>query len=292
MSGSGGGRKRGRPTVLTSEQRRERARLRQARRRRQVANEQFARLTNSARRIELEVLHWLDLLDFLVTIELLDPRNVENTPKIEDAVGKLLDRHLSDLRDYREEVGLPNEYFYRMRMPQGPNFRPSSSGPGTVGFWLDLDVASALDTDIEDTPEIKAHLEDVLFKFYSAIEDWRRPDAYGIPFGNVSYGRGLEAFKTTPRRTPAFGCEVNDALQAYMGRGGGGSEQPREMRLLKSEPTWSDAEVEALKRSAIRISKTTLHLSRKEAREVREREDARARAEIRERAARRRPRKD
>ena len=89
--------------------------------------------------------------------------------------------------------------------------------------------------------------------------------------------RGLEAFATKPRRTPAFGCEVNAALQAYMGRGGGGREQPREMQLLESEPTWTDADVEALKRSAIRISETTLHLSRKEAREARERAEARER---------------
>jgi hypothetical protein len=253
-SSNGGKRRRGRPVTLTPEQRSERARLRQAGHRRRVADEQWARATNSGR--DLDVLHWLDLLDFLTTIELLDPRNVENVPKIEDAVGELLTRHLNELRAWREEIGLGNSYFYSMEMPpHGPNFRPSSCEPGTVRFWIDADNVEPLEIDADDTRRIKAHLEDVLFRFYSAIEDWRRPDAYGIPWGNIGYGRGLEAFATKPRRTPAFGCEVNPALQAYMGRGGGGREQPGEMRLLESEPTWTDAEVEALKRSATRISR-------------------------------------
>jgi hypothetical protein len=42
---------------------------------------------------------------------LLDPRNVENVPKIEDAVGELLTRHLNELRAWREEIGLGNSYF-------------------------------------------------------------------------------------------------------------------------------------------------------------------------------------
>ena len=246
---SSGGRGRGRPPSLTPEQKREKDRVRQARHRRAAADEEFARLTNSARIIELEVLHWLDLLDFLVTIELLDPRDVENPPAIDDAVANLLNQFLDEVRAWRK--------------------------------------ADAVD----DTRKLRIQLEDILFTLYSAIEDWRRPDAYGIPWGNIGYGRGLEAFKTTRRRTPAFGFEIDDALQADLRGGGWGSEQPREMQLSESEPAWTDAEVEALKKAAIRISETTLRLSRKEAREARDREDARARAEIRKRAARRRPRK-
>ena len=164
MLSKGGGRKRGRPAT-TPEQKREKARLRQARHRRQVADEQFARLTNSARIIDLEVLHWLDLLDFLVTIKLLDPRNVENAPKIEDAVGELLKRHLNELRAWREETGgLGSEYFYNMMMPCGPNFRPRSAESGTVRVRVAIDDAEALEIDIDDARQMKNHLEHVLFR--------------------------------------------------------------------------------------------------------------------------------
>src|SRR6478752_1998741 len=110
---------------------------------------------NSGRYVDLDVLHWLDLLDFLATIELLDPRNVENAPKIEDAVGGLLNRHLDELRAWREESGWYsncNYYFYSMMMPPpGPNFRPSSCEPGTVRFWIDADNVQPLEIDADDT---------------------------------------------------------------------------------------------------------------------------------------------
>ena len=254
-SSSGGGRKRGRPPT-TPEQRREKARLRQAGHRRRVADEQWARATNSGRYVDLDVPHWLDLLDFLTTIELLDPRNVENAPKIEDAVGELLTRHLNELWAWREEIGLGNSYFYSMEMPpHGPNFRPSSCEPGTVRFWIDADNVEPLEIDADDTRRIKAHLEDVLFRFYSAIEDWRRPDAYGIPWGSVSYGRGLEAFKTKPRRTPAWAREVDAVLRAYLD---GGREQPEEMRLPDPETTWTKAEAMEAQRKAIIISRARM----------------------------------
>lgn len=227
MKPSDGGRKRGRPRVKTPEQRSEKARLRQARHRRKIADEQFARLTNSARIIELEVLHWLDLLDYLVVMGMLDHRDVENAPAIEDAVADLLNYHLDECRAWQKAAAAGDDFYFRLPLDgPGPNFRPRRSGPGTVRFRVDFDDAEALEIDADDTRKLRERLEDILFKLYSAIEDWRRPDAYGIPWGNIGYGRGLEAFATKPRRTPAFGFEINAATQAYMGRGAGAANSP------------------------------------------------------------------
>jgi hypothetical protein len=254
-----GGRKRGRPAKLTPEQKREKERLRKAKNRRRIADAQWARVTNSARVIDLAVLHWLDLLDFLVEIGLLDQRNVENVPAIEDAVEDLLNHHLDELRAWREADATGADYIFRLPLSgPGPNFRPSRSGPGTVRFRIDLDDAEAQEIDIDDTRRITERLEGTLFRLYSSIEDWRRPDAYGIAWGSWNHGRGLHAYNPwKPKSEP--------------------------------EPTWTKAEVEEAKRKAMIVSETTLRMSMKDAREAleaRERAEARGRTEIRERAER------
>ena len=82
-------RKRGRPRVLTPEQKRENAKRRQ-RLHRQKADREWLRATNSGRIIYLDVLHWLDLIEFLVALRVLDPSGVESPPAIEDAVEEAL----------------------------------------------------------------------------------------------------------------------------------------------------------------------------------------------------------
>lgn len=187
--------RRGRPPV-PPEQKREKAKLRQQRSRRKAAEQQFAEATNGGRRVELCVLHWLDLLDFLVTVDLLDGHDVENVFKIEAAVGSLLNFHLDELRAFRESID--GSYCIQLPAEQpGPNFRPSSSGPGTVWFWTDRDDAKILELD--DEIQIKERLEDILFRIYSNIEDHRRPDALGIPWGSFSYGRHKYAFENVTR---------------------------------------------------------------------------------------------
>lgn len=90
MKSNGGGRKRGRPATSTPDRKRKQGRLRQSRRRRRQADEKWLRGTNSGRIIYLDVLHWLDLLEFLVALKALDPKDAENPPAIEDAVGEAL----------------------------------------------------------------------------------------------------------------------------------------------------------------------------------------------------------
>ena len=151
------------------------------------------RLTNSGRRVELRIMHWENLVEFLVTVGLLDERNVRNDPKIEEAVGDLLNFHIGELRAFQES------YNYRFQLPlpePGPNFRPCSSEPRTVGFWTDVDDAEALELEIEDMRGIRDRLEEIVFRFYSAIEDWRRPDSMGIAWGSWNYGRHRDAFLT------------------------------------------------------------------------------------------------
>jgi len=90
ISSNSGRPKRGRPRVLTPEQKRENAKRRQRLHRRQKADREWLRATNSGRIIYLDVLHWLDLLEFLVALKVLDSKDVENTPAIEDAVEEAL----------------------------------------------------------------------------------------------------------------------------------------------------------------------------------------------------------
>ena len=76
------------PRVLTPEQKRGNATRRQRVHRRKQADREWSRATNSGRIIYLEVLHWLDLLEFLVALKVLALEDVENPPAIEDAVGE------------------------------------------------------------------------------------------------------------------------------------------------------------------------------------------------------------
>jgi hypothetical protein len=238
-----GGVKRGRPAFLTAEQKRERERLRKARQRRERADQEWARLTNSARYIELEVLHWLDLLDFLVAAALLDEKDVENPPAIEDAVGDLLNQHLDELRAMDEAEKTGSQYRYRLICwGEGENYRPRHSGGGTVRFCIDLADAEVLEIDIEDTRRLRDRLERVLFRYYSNIEDLRRPDAYGIPWGSFNYGRGEKAFdEHKPKPAP--------------------------------DPIWTKSDIRTMSQRWKRISDTTKRMSMKEQLERRKRDE-------------------
>ena len=195
MTSSNSGRpKRGRPRVLTPEQKRENAKRRQRLHRRQKADREWLRATNSGRIIYLDVLHWLDLLEFLVALKVLDSKDVENTPAIEDAVEEALG--LAEIRVQREELDASYDFVSRLVLG-GPDhtFRPTSCDPGTVRFKVTHEVADVLDLEIDDTHRIKQSREDHLFRLYSNINDLRHPDKVGIAWGHRNYGRHLYAFE-------------------------------------------------------------------------------------------------
>src|SRR5262245_7983833 len=119
MSSSNGGRKRGRPTTLTPEQKRENAKRRQRLHRRQKADREWLRVTNGRCIISLEVLHWLDLLEFLVALNDLDPKDVENPPAIEAAAEEALGREFAMIRASRED--LATGYDFVSQFLRGPD---------------------------------------------------------------------------------------------------------------------------------------------------------------------------
>jgi len=188
MKSRGGGRKRGRPSSQTPKDKREQDRLRQRAWRRKQADKEWERVTNSGRIIYLDVLYWLDLLEFLVALKVLDPKDAENPPAIEDAVGEALG--LAEIRAYREELAASYDFIsrYVLRDPD-PTFRPTGRDPGMVRFKVTLEVADLLDLEIDDTRGIKQRLEDHLFRLYSNIDSLRHPDKVGIAWGNRNYVR-------------------------------------------------------------------------------------------------------
>jgi hypothetical protein len=224
--------------MLTPEQKRERQRLKKARQRTRIADKQWTRLTNSGWLVELEVLHWLDMLDFLVALELLDDKDVENVSAIEEAVEQVLWWHFAEVGACREakEKGLEYQNQFPFNGP-GPNFHPRRSGLGTVRFRVRLEDADVLELEIEDRRGIKERLEQILFRHYADIEILRGPDAYGIAWGSWNYGRGWRSFeKDAPKPEPV--------------------------------PTWTDAEVRERQTKFDRVSKTSLTTSKKEARDI------------------------
>jgi hypothetical protein len=193
-SSNGGGRKRGRPTVRTPEQRRENAKRRQRLHRQQKAHREWLRATDGRCIIRLEVLHWLDLLEFLVALKVLDSKDVENPPAIEAAVGEALD--LAEIRACREELQASYDFVSRYVLsPPDPTFRPTSHDPGAVRFKVTREVAEVLDLESDDTRGIKQRLEDLLFRRYSNISALCHPDKVGIAWGHRNYGRHRYAFE-------------------------------------------------------------------------------------------------
>jgi hypothetical protein len=193
----GNGRKRGRPAKLTPEQKRENAKRRQRLHRQQKAEREWLRATNSGRIIYLEVFHWLDLLEFLVALKVLDSRDVENPPAIERAVEEALG--LAEIRARREEMQADYDFVDRIYLISAdPTFRPTSCDPGTVRFKVTHEVADVLDLEIDDTRGIKRRLEDRLYRVYSNINDLRHPDKVGIAWGHRNYGRHQHAFEDVP----------------------------------------------------------------------------------------------
>ena len=186
--------RRGRPKVLTPAQKRANDARRQRLHRRQNADREWLRATNSGRIIYLDVLHWLDLIEFLVALKVLDPKDVENPPVVEDAVEQAIGT--SQIRAYREESQASYDWVSGLvlRTPD-PTFRPTGRDPGTVRFKVTHEVADILDLEIDDTRGIKQRLEDHLFRLYSNIDSLRHPDKVGIAWGHRSYGRHRYAFE-------------------------------------------------------------------------------------------------
>ena len=154
------------------------------------------RATNSGRIIYLDVLHWLDLLEFLVALKMLNSEDVQNPPAIEDAVEEALGLELAEIRAHREELHASYDFVSRFRLGRpDPTFRPTSCDPGTVRFKVTHEVADVLDVEIDDTRRIKQRLEDHLFRLYSNINALRHPDKVGIAWGHRNYGRHLYAFE-------------------------------------------------------------------------------------------------
>jgi hypothetical protein len=247
-SSNGGGRKRGRPVTLTTEERREQARLRQAKRRHELAKAQWARLTNSGYMVEIKVKHWLDLVDFLAEHDdddggkLLAEKDHKNPVAIEEAVEQLLWWVFEELWEWRqaEKDGTWREYENRLPFyGPPPRWRPRDAYSGKVNFKVTLEVADALKREIEDQDGIKSDLEEILFRLYSDIGELRPPDAYGIPCGSQSYGRGGKAFKEWEPWTPP-------------------------------DPKWTQAEVHALQERQNWLSRMVKQRSVREARDAAE----------------------
>jgi hypothetical protein len=191
-----GRRKPGRPRVLTPEQKRENAKRRQRLHRRQKADREWLRATNSGRIIYLHVFHWLDLLEFLVALKVLNSEDVQNPPAIEDAVEEALGRELAEIRAHREELNTSYDFVSRHCLGRpDESFRPTARDPGEVRFKVTHEVADVLDLEIDDTRRIKERLEDHLFRLYCSISMLRHPDKVGIAWGHRSYGRHQYAFE-------------------------------------------------------------------------------------------------
>lgn len=222
MKSSGGGRKRGRPASQTPKEKREKARLRQRAWRREQADREWLRATNSDCIIYLDVLHWLDLVEFLVALKLLDLKDVENPPAIEDAVGEALG--LAEIRAHRERLNASYDFVSRYVLRSAdPTFRPTSCNPDTVRFKVTLEVADVLDLEIDDTRGIKERLEDILFRRYSNISALRHPDKVGHAWGSWSYGRHRDSVEDVP---------PEKAREAQMKFEGESVKPPRDPRKL------------------------------------------------------------
>ena len=173
---------RGRPAHLTLveklERQKKRWRHKKARQRKESADSEWLRATNRGYFAEAEVLHWDQLIEYLILVGALDEIDAENPPRISAAVETILGR----CKEEAQERGwplLPRSHD-GMTLP-GPGFRGrSGSGIGKVRVRVDFDLVwtCGLEHDCDNRRKIVARIEELIFYLYSNIDDLRRPSPW------------------------------------------------------------------------------------------------------------------
>jgi hypothetical protein len=122
MSSKGGGRKRGRPVILTPEQRlereRERWRRKKARKRKAAKDAAWQRDTNSGYFVQLWVPHYIRLVEALVGLGYLDEADKDIAPRVDAATDEVLKDYGRWPSFWVREFGVGSAGTVRVRMTQ------------------------------------------------------------------------------------------------------------------------------------------------------------------------------
>ena len=157
MKSSGGGRKRGRPVVLSPEEKlkreRERWRRKKVRKRKEAADGRWQRGTNFGYFERLWVPHYDELIKVLVAAGLLDENDINIPARVDAAVDQFFDSNPSDARWDSPWTGLA-----------GRSRKLSRSGSGIVRVRMTAELADRLvawsceDEFKKSRPDAREHL--------------------------------------------------------------------------------------------------------------------------------------